>query len=132
MNNPEEVSSYQDVKLNMNRKGICYSERIVSQYNVKRTRDNMRYGLTEKEIMLLEEFENRISISTIKDVDSIVKKTIVDLMDEEHNMCTDTKDFMYDLAKYGLSEAYANRTMKINILEMSNTCTRLEYLTHVE
>ena len=132
MNNPEEVSSYQDVKLNMNRKGICYSERIVSQYNVKRTRDNMRYGLTEKEIMLLEEFENRISISTIKDVDSIVKKTIVDLMDEEYNMCTDTKDFMYDLAKYGLSEAYANRTMKINILEMSNTCTRLEYLTHVE
>ena len=132
MNNPEEVSSYQDVKLNMNRKGICYSERIVSQYNIKRTRDNMRYGLTEKEIMLLEEFENRISISSIKDVDSIVKKTIVDLMDDEYNMCTDTKDFMYDLAKYGLSVAYANRTMTINILVMRNTCTRLEYLTHVE
>jgi hypothetical protein len=53
-------------------------------------------------------------------------------MNEEYNMCEDTKEFMYDLAKYGLAEAYANRLMKINILEMNGITTRLEYLTHVE
>jgi hypothetical protein len=39
---------------------------------------------------------------------------------------------MYDLAKTDLSEAYANRLMKINILEMNGLTTRLDYLTHVE
>jgi hypothetical protein len=92
----------------------------------------MRLGLTEKEVGLVEEFENKLALETIKDVDGIVKKTIVDLMNEEHNMCEDTKEFMYDLAKHGLAGAYANRMLKIHILSMNGTTTRLDYLTHVE
>ena len=80
-------------------------------------------------VELIKEFEDKLSVQAIKDVDGLVKKTIVDLM---NITCEDTKEFMYDLAKYNLSEAYANRLMKINILEMSGTTTRLEYLTHVE
>ena len=132
MDNPEEITTMNDVILSMKRKGISYSERYINKYNVKRTKDNMRYGLTENEINLVEEFENRLSVEVIKDVDGLVKKTIVNLMNEEYNMCEDTKEFMYDLAKYGLAEAYANRLMKINILEMNGVTTRLEYLTHVE
>ena len=132
MDNPEEITTMNDVILSMKRKGISYSERYISKYNVKRTKDNMRFGLTENEINLIEEFENRLSVEVIKDVDGLVKKTIVNLMNEEYNMCEDTKEFMYDLAKHGLAEAYANRLMKINILEMNGVTTRLEYLTHVE
>lgn len=132
MNNPEEVTNMNDLILNMKKRNIVYSERYVSKYNVKRSRDNMRYGLTEKEIKLIEEFEDKLSVEVIKDVDGLVKKTIVDLMDKEYNMCEDTKEFMYDLAKSDLSEAYANRLMKINILEMNGITTRLDYLTHVE
>jgi hypothetical protein len=122
----------QDATTNMKRKGVSYSERYISKYNIKKTKDNMRLGLTEKEVSLVEEFENKLALETIKDVDGIVKKTIVDLMNEEHNMCEDTKEFMYDLAKHGLAEAYANRMLKIHILSMNGTTTRLDYLTHVE
>ena len=132
MDNPEEITNMQDAILSMKSKGICYSERRMSKYNIKKTRDNMRLGLTEKEIKLVEEFEDKLSLEVIKDVDGIVKKTIVELMDKEHNMCEDTKEFMYDMAKYGLAEAYANRMMKIHILTMSGCTTRLDYLTHVE
>ena len=132
MDNPEEITNMQDAILSMKSKGICYSERRICKYNIKKTRDNMRLGLTEKEIKLVEEFEDKLSLEVIKDVDGIVKKTIVELMDKEHNMCEDTKEFMYDMAKHGLAEAYANRMMKIHILTMNGCATRLDYLTHVE
>ena len=132
MNNPEEITNMNDMIVKMKSKNVFYSDRLISKYNIKKTRDNLRYGLTEKEIKLVEEFEERLSIETIKDIDGIVKKTIINLMNDEYNMCNDTKEFMYDLAKYGLAEAYANRLMKINILEMNGSTTRLEYLTHVE
>ena len=132
MDSPEEITTMQDALLSMKGKGICYSERYVSKYNIKRTRDNMRLGLTEKEIKLVEEFEEKLSLEVIKDVDGIVKKTIVDLMDKEYNMCEDTKEFMYDMAKHGLAEAYANRMMKIHVFSMNGCMTRLDYLTHVE
>jgi len=132
MDNPEEITNMQDAILSMKSKGICYSERRIAKYNIKKTRDNMRLGLTEKEIKLVEEFEDKLSLEVIKDVDGIVKKTIVELMDKEHNMCEDTKEFMYDMAKHGLAEAYANRMMKIHILTMNGCTTRLDYLTHVE
>lgn len=132
ISNPEEITELHDIILNLNRRNVYYSERMVNKYNVKRTKDNMRYGLTEKEISLVEEFEDRLSIEVIRDVDKVVKRTIVDLMNEEYNMCEETKEFMYDLANSDLSEAYANRLMKINLLEINGKTTRLEYLTHVE
>jgi hypothetical protein len=39
---------------------------------------------------------------------------------------------MNDLAEFGLSEAYANRLMKINVYEINGYMNRLDYLTHVE
>jgi hypothetical protein len=132
ISNPEEITELHDIILNLNRRNVYYSERMVNKYNVKRTKDNMRYGLSEKEISLVEEFEDRLSIEVIRDVDKVVKRTIVDLMNEEYNMCEETKEFMYDLANSDLSEAYANRLMKINLLEINGKTTRLEYLTHVE
>ena len=132
ISNPEEITELHDIILNLNRRNVYYSERMVNKYNVKRTKDNMRYGLTEKEISLVEEFEDRLSIEVIRDVDKVVKRTIVDLMNEEYNMCEETKEFMYDLANSDLSEAYANRLMKINLLEINGKTTRLEYFTHVE
>jgi hypothetical protein len=132
LDNPEEITEMNDIKLKMKKKNIFFTERRVNKYLVKRSKDNMRYGLTENEIKLIEEFENMISLTVIKDVDGLVKKTIVDLLNEKHNMSEETKEFMYDLAKTNLSEAYANRVMKINILEMNGKTTRLDYLTHVE
>ena len=132
LNNPEEVTAMHDVVLNMNKKNVFYSEHYINKYQVKKTKANMRFGLTEKEVKLVEEFEDKLSLEVIKDVDNVVKKVIVDLMNEEHNMCEDTKEFMYDLAKYGLAEAYANRIMKIRILTLNGSTTRLDYLTHVE
>ena len=132
VDNPEEITEMNDIKLKLKKKNLFFTERKVSKYTVKKSKDNMRYGLTEKEISIIEEYENMLGTTVIKDVDHLVKKTIVDLLDEKYNMCNDTKEFMYDLAKTDLSEAYANRLMKINILEMNGLTTRLDYLTHVE
>ena len=132
VDNPEEITEMNDIKLKLKKKNLFFTERKVSKYTVKKSKDNMRYGLTEKEISIIEEYENMLGTTVIKDVDHLVKKTIVELLDEKYNMCNDTKEFMYDLAKTDLSEAYANRLMKINILEMNGLTTRLDYLTHVE
>ena len=132
MDSPEEITIMNDVKLSMNQRNIVYKERYESRYIVKKSNDNMRFGLTEKEIQLVEEFENMMGVDVIKDVDNLVKKSIVQLLDEKYNMCAETKEFMNDLATSNLSEAYANRLMKINILELNGITTRLEYLTHVE
>ena len=132
MNNPEEITVMNDVKLSMNQRNIVYKERLINKYVVKKSKDNMRYGLTEKEISLVEEFENMLSASVIEDVDNLVKKHIVEIMDEKYNLCNETKEFMNDLANSDLSEAYANRLMKITIMEMNGYKTRLDYLTHVE
>ena len=132
MDNPEEITEMNDIKLKLKKKNLMFTERKVSKYLVKKSKDNMRYGLTEKEIMIIEEFENMLGTTVIKDVDNLIKKTMVELLDEKYNMCNDTKELMFDLAKHDLSEAYANRLMKINILEMNGITTRLDYLTHVE
>ena len=132
ISNPEEITNLTEIVVSLNRRNVYYSERMINKYNVKRTKDNMRYALTERELDLIEEYEERLSFEVIRDIDKVVKRTIVDLMNEEYNMCNETKEFMYDLANSDLSEAYANRIMKINLLELSGTTTRLEYLTHVE
>jgi hypothetical protein len=111
---------------------IFYVEKTVKKYNVSRSRDNMRYGLTEKEIELIEEFENMLGTVDIRDIDNIFKKTIAKIIIDEHKVCEETKEFMNDLAEFGLSEAYANRLMKINIYEINGYMNRLDYLTHVE
>lgn len=129
---PEQSTELIELRRNLKTKNLMFTERRISKYNVKRSNSDLRFGLTEHEIELLEEFENRLSLSVIKDVDNVVKTTIVRLMDEEHYMCEETKAFMYDMAKNGFVEAYANRLMKINILQMNGQCSRLDFLTHVE
>ena len=132
MDNPEEITIMNDVKLALNKRNLFYIEKFIDKYLIKKSNDNLRFGLTEKEISLVKEFEEMLSVEVIQDVDNLVKKTIVKLLDEKYNMCEDTKEFMNDLAESNLSDAFANRMMKINILELNGITTRLDYLTHVE
>ena len=132
MDDPEQATELLDLKRSMQRKNLEYMERPITKYHVKKSNSELRYGLTEKEIKLIEEYENKLSTQVIKDVDNIIGKTIVDLMDEDYNMCEETKIFMYDLAKHGLADAFANRLMKINMLQINGHCSRLDFLTHVE
>lgn len=129
---PEQITGLSELIRSMQRKNINFVERPIVKYHVKKSNSELRFGLTEKEIKLVEEYENKLSVQAIKDIDGIVGKTIVDLMDEEQKMCDETRLFMYDLAKYGLAEAFANRLMKINILQINGQCSRLDFLTHVE
>ena len=39
---------------------------------------------------------------------------------------------MMDMALTDLSEAYANRLFKINVLELNGCTTRLDYLTQID
>jgi hypothetical protein len=132
MDDPEEITAMNDVKLKMKNKNLVYTERPISKYVVKKSKDNMRYGLTENEIKLIEEYENMLGLVVINDVDKLVKRTVVELLNQKYNMCEETKEFMYNLANSDLSEAYANRLLKIHVLELNGITTRLDYLTHVE
>ena len=131
-NNPEEVTKMSELKANMNRKNLYYTETPVSKYSIKKSKDNMRYGLTEKEIELVNEYEKMIGIADVKDHDRLFKKSIVKVLNRKYNLSNETKEFMNDLYKTDLSEAYANRLFKINVLEMSGSMNRLDFLKQVE
>jgi len=129
---PDEITKKSELKRNLQRRNLNFTEKVMKDYAIKRSNDIMRYALTEKEIEIINEYEDMLSIATIKDVDKLVKKAIVDMLNEKHNMCGETKILMNDLAETNLTDAYANRVMKINILELSGATTRLDFLTHVE
>ena len=73
-----------------------------------------------------------LGFTGIKDVDKSFKKGIFDVLDDEYNFNAETRTLMKDLVEFDLSEAYANRLMKINLLEMSGSMTRIDYLKHIE
>ena len=132
LNNPEEVTKMNDIKSNLNRKGLYYTESNIYKYSVKKSKDNLRYGLTEKEIELVNEYEEMLGIAEVNDCDRLFKKSIVELLNRKYELSNETKEFMNDLYKSDLSEAYANRLFKIHVLELSNSMTRLDYLKQVE
>lgn len=130
--NPEESTKYNELKSNMKRKNLYYTENDIYKYSVKKSKDNMRYGLTEKEIELLNEYERLLGIADVKDKDKLFKKAIVESIIRKHDLSDETKEFMNDLYKLDLSGAYANRLFKIHVLEMSGSMNRLDFLKQVE
>ena len=70
-------------------------------------------------------------MSYVNDIDKLYANTIVELLDEKHNMCEDTYNLFKDIANYGLNKALARRQLVINILDMKGI-TRLDYLNNIE
>lgn len=129
---PEEVTKMNDFRLELNKRDLYYTESILRRYSVKGSKENKRYALTEKELEFAEEYERLLSITEVRDIDRVFKKAVVEIMDRKYNFNKETKEFMKDLAKFDMSEAIANRLFKINILELSGSMTRLDFLQRVE
>ena len=55
-----------------------------------------------------------------------------EVLDRKYNFSDETREFMTDLYKHDLSEAYANRLFKINVLELNGSKMRLDYLTQID
>ena len=111
--------------------GLKYSVNTISGYVFKRNRDNFRYLMTEHEYKLINEYEEMYGMSYVNDIDKLYANTIVELLDEKHNMCEDTYNLFKDIANYGLNKALARRQLVINILDMKGI-TRLDYLNNIE
>ena len=132
LNDVEEKSKLADIKAMLNRKDLYFTEGKISKYSVRKSKDNLRYGLTEKEIELVDAYENMLGTVTFKDEQRLFKKAIIEVLDRKYNLSNETREFMNDLYKHDLSEAYANRLFKINVLEMNGNVTRLDYLAQID
>ena len=132
MNDVEEKSKVSEIKALLNRKDLYFTEGKISKYSVRKSKDNLRFGLTEKEIELVEAYEEMLGTETVKDEQRLFKKAIVEVLDRKYNFSNETREFMNDLYKHDLSEAYANRLFKINVLEMNGSKMRLDYLTQID
>lgn len=132
MNDPEESSKLTDIRALLNRKGLYYTEGEFNKYQIRKSKDNLRYGLTDKEIEIIDEYDDMLGNVSFKDELKLFKKSIVEVLDRKHNFSKETKELMMDIAMTDLSEAYANRLFKINVLELSGCTTRLDYLTQID
>lgn len=124
-------NAYIDIKHKLKAMGLKYSVSNISGYVFKRNRDNFRYLITEHEYKLINEYEEMYGMSYVNDIDKLYANTIVELLDEKHNMCEDTYNLFKDIANYGLNKALARRQLVINILDMKGI-TRLDYLNNIE
>lgn len=132
LDNPEDVTKLNDMKLELNKRDLYYTESILRRYSIRKTKDNLRFMLTENEVKLVDEYERMLGISDVKDVDNVFKKAVVEILDKKYRFNKETSEFMNDLYKFDLSEACANRLFKINVLELSGSMTRLDYLSKIE
>ena len=130
--NAEDESRFLELKAELNKRNVYYAVQEFYKYTVKTSTENLRYGLTETEKEIIDEFNKMLGFTGIKDVDKSFKKGIFDVLDDEYNFNAETRTLMKDLVEFDLSEAYANRLMKINLLEMSGSMTRIDYLKHIE
>jgi hypothetical protein len=92
----------------------------------------MRYGLTDNEIEIVGEYEEMLSNVSVKDKDNLFKQSIFRVLDRRHNFSYLTREFMKNLIETDLSTAYGLRLLKINVLEMSGTMSRLNFLQQVD
>ena len=130
--NSEDESRFLDMKSKLNQRNVYYTVQNVNKYMIKHTTDNIRYAITETEKEIVDKYNDMLGMVGVKDVDKSFKKGIFDVLDNEYNFNNETRTLMKDLVEFDLSEAFANRLLKINVLEMSNTITRIEYLKHIE
>ena len=130
--NPEDVTKMNDIKLELNRRGLYYTESKLIRYSLKRSKDNLRYALTEQEVELIDEYDRMLGFTDVKDTDRLFKKAVVEILNRKYELRCETKELLNDLYKYDLSEAFANRLFKINVLELSGTMNRLDFLQQIE
>ena len=130
--NSEDESRFLDMKSKLTQRNVYYTVQNINKYMIKHTTENIRYVLTETEKEIVDKYNNMLGMVDVKDVDKSFKKGIFDVLDNEYNFNNETRTLMKDLVEFDLSEAIANRLLKINVLEMSNTMTRIEYLKHIE
>ena len=107
---------------------LCFYKGREYRYNVKSTKDFLRYLLSEKEVDLYLEFNEYYSNPSIKDVDKTYAKAIVDIMLEDRKLHPETIKFLYSLATKGPNEALSERSLLINVVEMNGCMTRLDLL----
>ena len=130
--NSEDESRFLDMKSKLTQRNVYYTVQNINKYMIKHTTENIRYVLTETEKEIVDKYNNMLGMVDVKDVDKSFKKGIFDVLDNEYNFNNETRKLMKDLIEFGLSEAYSNRLLKINVLEMSGSMTRVEYLEHIE
>ena len=128
----DDMSKIEEMKSNMKRKGLYFREELINKYSVRKTRENMRYGLTDNEIEIVGEYEEMLSNVSVKDKDNLFKQSIFRVLDRRHNFSYLTREFMKNLIETDLSTAYGLRLLKINVLEMSGTMSRLNFLQQVD
>jgi len=122
---------FMDIRHKLNTMGLKYTLTDISGYVFKRNRDNFRYLLTEKEYELVNEYENMYGMTHMNDVDKLYANTIVDMLNEQFNMCEDTYNLFRDIANFGLNKALARRQLVINILDIKGI-SRLDYLNNIK
>lgn len=130
--NSDEKSKLNDLILSLNSKDLYYHKSNISKYNMKTSKDNLRYLLTEKEVDLLNQYQEMYGYTSIKDKTKAFALAIVEMLNKEYDISVESNKFLNNLATKGLSEALAERSFIINILEINGVMTRLDYLNRIQ
>ena len=128
---PEDKTKMQDVIIMLNNRDLYYHKSNISRYNVRTSKDNLRYLLTESEVELLNLYQDMYGYTKIKDVDKAYGLAIIELLNKDYKISKETNKFLNNLATKGLSMALAERSFMINILEINGAMTRLDYLNNI-
>lgn len=129
---PEDKTKMQDVLIMLNNKDLYYHKSNISKYNVRTSKDNLRYLLTEKEVELLNKYQEMYGYSNIKDTDKAYALAIVELLAVDYEISKETNKFLHNLATKGLSTALSERAFIINVLEINGVMNRLDYLNRIK
>lgn len=127
----ETMAKINEIELALSNKNLYYYKEDFCRYRMIQSNDKVKFILTEKELALLNLYQERYGRVAIKDADKAYAKTILKSLDDEFEIGQETKIFMETVVEKGLNEAYAERQFRINILEMSGTMTRKEYLERI-
>lgn len=127
----ENMAKINEIELALSNKNLYYYKEDFCKYRMIQSNDKVKFLLVDKEVALLNLYQERYGNVSIKDVDKAYARTILKSLDEEFEIGQETKLFMETIVEKGLSEAYAERQFRINILEMSGTMTRQEYLDRI-
>lgn len=128
---PEDATKLNDIILELNKRCLYYNINKTYKYILRGSKDNKRYLLSEKEVEVLDEYQDIYGVSDIKDKDNLYADTIVELLNKKYKLNGETYKLFKDVAKHGINEALGNRSFIINALEMSGSMTRLEYLNNL-
>lgn len=132
LKNPDEVGKFNDLRVEINRRNLRYTILEHYEYTFKNSMDNIRYLLTEREKDLLNKFNDMLGLSGLIDKEKAFAQGIVEVLERDNQMHKETKELFRNIAKTNLSEALSNRAFKINILQLSGSMTRIDYLNHIE